>query len=654
MGGGNLVRRLMIRWLLIPSILFAGLAFAFIQPSGKESVVPKGERYKAVVPDTLDLAARGALAINGLTGTLDPDLNYEHWFQSFFYTNPAFMTHEHPGGIASINPKYSESLPQMRVMSGSSQNLEYDLGMMNLMISQIEDDGLFYVYPGPNRPWHGLRGNCGLGIPGVKGSEQRMIPEDIPYASLSGNAKLALGLMQWYQYDKKRNWASPISRIIQGLDHFAVHKDGYAYFADAGAGPSYFGEFYPKTGPSHREEPKDETSGSGEASTLIWTAPSCRAAARWYIMSGDHSALRFARELKNFMMRPKFWKDIDKAQWQGHWHGGLEVYRALLDYAIAADDYALKLFVRRGYKNLRRAGYPEIGWFDSQGCAAGRIIALAIKLSDAGMGDYWDDVDQYIRNMGVEYQITDAQLLKEASLGGKPHVARKPYWESDHDVIQKNIGAFFGNCEPAGSNDLMQSGCCTSNGTQGLFYAWEAIIRYAKGTARINLLLNRASAWVDIDSYLPYEGKVVLRNKRAERILVRVPGWANKQAVQCTVDDRVVRPLWDGNYAVFDNLRPSSVIVVAFPVVEWSKTYSRAVSTPTVDHDVLLNPDAKKNGSDDASHDLTFYFKGGTCVDISPRKKYQYPLFVRDKFKQSKAPTKQVTRYVAPVNLSSW
>ena len=33
---------------------------------------PKGERYPATVPDTLDLAERAALAVNALTGAADP------------------------------------------------------------------------------------------------------------------------------------------------------------------------------------------------------------------------------------------------------------------------------------------------------------------------------------------------------------------------------------------------------------------------------------------------------------------------------------------------------------------------------------------------------------------------------------------------------
>ena len=36
----------------------------------------------------------------------------------------------------------------------------------------------------------------------------------------------------------------------------------------------------------------------------------------------------------------------------------------------------------------------------------------------------------------------------------------------------------------------------------------------------MNLLLNRASPWIDVDSYLPYEGRVQLKNKTAYAYLV--------------------------------------------------------------------------------------------------------------------------------------
>ena len=55
---------------------------------------------------------------------------------------------------------------------------------------------------------------------------------------------------------------------------------------------------------------------------------------------------------------------------------------------------------------------------DGQGCGCGRLIGLAVKLSDNGVGDYWEDVDSYIRNHGVEMQFTpeDVPFLT------RPHV----------------------------------------------------------------------------------------------------------------------------------------------------------------------------------------------------------------------------------------
>jgi len=42
---------------------------------------------------------------------------------------------------------------------------------------------------------------------------------------------------------------------------------------------------------------------------------------------------------------------------------------------------------------------------------------LAIRLSDYGVGDYWDDVDQYVRNHLTESQLLRADLLEKVSKG---------------------------------------------------------------------------------------------------------------------------------------------------------------------------------------------------------------------------------------------
>jgi hypothetical protein len=99
----------------------------------RNTLVPAGDYYEVTAPNTLDLAERAALAINGLTGTLDLQRNYELYFRVYFYTNPAYLFHD-TTGFPTNNPKFTESLPMMRVMSGNDQSLDIDDGMMKAMV----------------------------------------------------------------------------------------------------------------------------------------------------------------------------------------------------------------------------------------------------------------------------------------------------------------------------------------------------------------------------------------------------------------------------------------------------------------------------------------------------------------------------------------
>ena len=59
---------------------------AYISPDVPNVNLPPydGERYEAVVPDTLDLAERARLAVRGLTGVTNPEADYEvYWAVEF-------------------------------------------------------------------------------------------------------------------------------------------------------------------------------------------------------------------------------------------------------------------------------------------------------------------------------------------------------------------------------------------------------------------------------------------------------------------------------------------------------------------------------------------------------------------------------------------
>jgi hypothetical protein len=145
----------------------------------------------------------------------------------------------------------------------------------------------------------------------------------------------------------------------------------------------------------------------------------------------------------------------------------------------------------------------------------------------------------------------------------------------------------------------------------------------------VNLLLNRASQWLDVDSYLPYEGRAVIHNKTTKTLFLRIPAWADKQTVRCRLNNKPVDLSWDGNHIVITGLCKKDTITAEFPMVKWTEQH----------------------------YGYTINFKGNTVVDISPRGnlparfKSNYPIYLRDHMKRNKAPMKEITRYVAPMTL---
>jgi len=145
------------------------------------------------------------------------------------------------------------------------------------------------------------------------------------------------------------------------------------------------------------------------------------------------------------------------------------------------------------------------------------------------------------------------------------------------------------------------------------------------------MFLNRAAPWLDIDSWLPYEGKVVITNKTARKISVRMPGYMNLSRLVCALNGKPVRQRFIGRYLVVDGLKPGDIITLDFPLKE--ETYHFTAHA--------------KTGYDEV---YTISMKANTVLDISPRDEdpTAYPFFLREHMKADKAPMKTVTRFVYP------
>ena len=598
-----------------------------------------------MIPDTLDLAERGSLAINGAMGTLDPNCGFEPYFLTYFNVHPAYMLHwsSMPSGVL---PKYVESMPLLRLMSGSDQDRDIEEGMLASIAANISEDGLIYDRAAPERPW-----NVGFGYGPKDWNED--------FANMAGNGRLVIGLINYYQATGDEIWKERARRTAERMLELAVVKGEHAYYPDVKCGNDYS---YPRnTGWTHTNEPQDPREGQ-EGAMLFYLLQPVRGFTRWYKLSGDERFLDLSKRFVNFGMQRKFWggrsdmeplAGAERGHFWGHFHGTTAALRGLLDYAMVADDWRIKEFVRDAYEWARHHGIHRLGLFaggggSTEGCAVADMMALAVKLTDAGIGDYWEDVDQYGRNGLLEAQATSAEEMKRVSQMGEERPPNsgyedfgglRPGQETNERVIERSVGA-FGHLQGARYLGPYLMQCCTGNGCQSLYYAWDGIVRQEGDTAQVNLWLNRRSPWVDVWSWLPYEGKLIVQNKGMRRIVVRAPGWASRGAMRCNVNGKDAPPVWIGNRLLFDGLEGTEELSFETPVTLEKTRYTIANL-----NDRSPQPD-----------EYNCEFLGNTVVSVgAPEPPVpQYRIFQREHLRAEEAPMKEISPYVHPANVLQW
>jgi len=572
----------------------------------------RGERYQDLVPDTLDLADMAELALNGLTGPNDPQAGYELYFMVYLQRNPPTMQHDFSDGN---QVKFMGPLALMRVITGTESHRAEERGMLEAYLRSFGDDGLWYP-PLKGRPW--FRENM---WPEVRGKEPdpKTLP---PYEGGRMNPRLLEAAMIYWLRDKNPMWKDLADKMVRngaggGLNRFVESTN------DWGVAPGTPDSAVPK----------------GFLACDAWTP---QALAQYYRLTGQELVKQAARKMVNHQKDHIGYFDpsgrfILNAPGMAptHFHVHSLSVLGFLEFALAVGDRDLIEYCRRSYEWARTQGSPLIGFFpeniqpdfaNSEGCCAADMVAWSLKLSASGAGDYWDDADRWLRNCFAEFQLTPEKAERLARAVRAMPVQPVRYNETADRVLERNVGTFAG--WPGVNEWVHRIGiqhCCTGNCTRTIYYAWENVLDCRDGCLRVNLLLNRASAWADVYSHLPYQGRVDLRIKSpCKAVLIRLPEWipSGSAKVACTVGDKARSFRWKGRYVNVGNVVAGERVVLSFPISE--RTVRQRVG----------------------GADYTFTIKGNTVVAVDPPGKV-CPLFRRDRYRQTEVPWRQVERFVA-------
>ncbi len=568
------------------------------------------------VVDTLDLAERCRLALNALIGCADPTADHEIY--GMVYTAPTGWTPfdlnyynpdvekglpvmVHDFGDDLLQPKVVEAIPLMRLACGSRQGLEDGERMLRWMRRMVGPDGVVH-HPVRGRPW-ALFAFSGVNPygQGIASGHLRDATESSYAGLMPGRLLLALGA--WFAVTGATELKKDLLAVTVGI-----------------VGGDY-----------ERLVRKSHPIGLG---ALIQGLAKCFALTSY--QPARDMAIRLAKQF-----RQAGYYDQD-GKFTYHFHTMTFGLLAMLELANATGDRELLDFVRRGYEYARSEGNALVGFFPEgvrqrpatcETCETAEMIALALKLSHVGAGDYWDEADRWIRNQFAENQLLDRSWIEQMSRTNQPETLERSGYDPTRDVPDRVVGWFTSYADA--NNWFMEFprapglvACCLGNGARALYYAWEHILDWAPGSLRVNLLLNRSSRQVDIESHLPCAGRVDIRVKEQCLLAVRIPGWVARNDVRCDVNGRAREISWDGAFAKLGRVRPGGIVRIRFPVEE--------IRT--------------KQKIGEQRCDLVV--RGSTVVAIDPEAKV-YPLYRRARYRTDQTPTTRVDRFV-PDRVVEW
>lgn len=637
---------------------------------GKRALVPRGTHYDDIVPDTLDLAEVAKAYIQGITRTLMKNFFLMPPGHVYFYGNPKLEPSDGPENWG----KSMQALLMARQMSG------YDLddlyGTLDIQYNSFRNMIDYHVNKNLS--------DSGLGCWIVRPIAENIFPMTIALEAL----------LELYQQAPQPRLELLIRRMV------AYHTDFYTYNWPCPHGGAPIGSkagvyltapeigeemmFY---GPCQwhgcepsldaRPDPKvekvfeDKTPGADGYYHYPWVnGKAMRPLMIWNSISGDTDALLATIRLSNFQRNFNgcmFWQPRDPipggfGHFAGHIHGYLNAIIGLLweaEIALNKDPndvraHDLIRFANGAYLLVRdMREEAAVGNF-GEICGVADMIRIALKLTELSSPrssytlDYYDDVDRWLRN-----QIAESQIKTSHGLPSEPHQ------EDELDRIgERVVGLFFENAThpiaipngiPQGEDASHLVACGLGNVMKSIYKAWNHIVVIKDSTARVNLLLNRASYYLDVKSELPYRGQVHIVTKATSGILnvleVRIPEYIDRAKVRVLRNGVDIQWEWlESPYIRIRDLQPNITYTVWFPVMRGGKLVSQFKDQREMWTESNLVKPATS----------TFYrcfFRHNTLVEVDHRPPAGIQLYQRQALadlgdREVPAPTRSVRRFV--------
>lgn len=554
----------------------------------------------AMMPDTLNLEDRAETALNAMINVADEDYGYIPFFSGFFQSDPAWMSHGN-WDFGSSHGRLVDCILLARRMSGSNYGEETERHYRKNLLSFFRPDGLSY------------RRNT---FDDVTVREHQARFEES--ASMIDQRSVILGLTSWLMDTGDESVKEYADLHVAALKRIARKERTSWYYP----GSEYTAHGWPSFDAVHTRLAYDPAAMWGrQVMPLI----------RYHAVTGNQDAYELSENfVSNIIHRSGVFNEDGSfnaalGYRNGHFHTRMGTLNALARFADFTDDSCIISYVKKCF-DWGLTQCTSFGWtpgdledqaYEHETCTLVDVIAIAITLAKKGYTEYWGVAERFLRNHLTEAQILDTSWIKQREDKSMDIPGEKTYCR----VAERLRGTFAGYAAP---NDFVYSGahgrghimdvqtCCVASGTRGLYNGWQNIVTKQKnGRISVNMLLNKATAELDVLSYLPHEGKVELHiHKEIPELLIRIPEWTPFGGVEIVRASGEVAqhlsgrdvPWVKGCFILLKGAKPGETITVTF----------MQISRTTIEVAAGLFYETK--------------WVGDEVVGISPRGTY-YPLY---------------------------
>lgn len=508
------------------------------------------------IPDTLLLEERAVHALNAMVGMADEDFGGIPFFNADLNHKPAFMTHG-DWDFGSSHGRMVDSMILARLMSGSAYGTEVEQRYRENLLNFFKEDGLSYRGRNPHKNWE-------------------------PNANLIDQRAVLLALTTWYMTTGDAKAKEAADRHVAALKRIAVKERDVWYYPAS----EYKESGWPSANAVQLRLAPDPAAFCGRLVMPLL---------KYYELTGNEDAYELCQFFTHMIIHRSgvFNEDgsfnSSLAYRSGHFHTRLGTLDAIARFGYHNRDASMINWVKTCYDwALTRS--TSFGWtpgdmhdqaYEHETCSLVDLIATGITLAKSGYTQYWGVVERFLRNHLAESQLLDLSWVEETD----DKTNDIPGLLSYYKVAQRTRGSFAGYSAPndficdhnhgRGHTSDLQI-CCLGSGTRGLFMGWSNTVTERDGKVSVNFLLSRGSQWLDVSSYLPYEGKVELDIRRdIAKLQVRIPEWAGYTKVRFartidgeTTEGKGTEPSRWANH-VFLQLGPARAgekIVITFPL----------------------------------------------------------------------------------------